>query len=102
MKNTLGKNEDLKLYNKEGHLIYEYEKHSYRYSWEKTYDKNENILTFQDSNDFSLESTYDSNGNELTFQDSCGYTWEATYDENGHELTYKDSNGVKRGFDIPE
>jgi len=123
MKNALGKNEDLKLYNKEGKLIYKYIKYSNDYSSKRTYDENGNPLTFKDSDGYSSKRTYDENGNELTFQDSDGYSWKKTYNENGNELTFqdsdgysskrtydengntltfKDSDGVKIGFDIPE
>ena len=81
MKNILGTQENLKLYNKDGNLVYRFTTNSNGYSW---------------------EYTYDSNGNELTFKNSDGYSCERTYDKNGNELTFKDSNGTSRGFDIPE
>ena len=81
MKNILGKQEELELFNKEGKLIYRFYQR-----WDKNW----------------CESTYDSNGNLLTFKDSTDYWSELTYDSNGNLLTFKDSNGVMRGFDIPE
>ena len=81
MKNILGTTEYLELFNKEGKRVYEFGKYSKEYSYERTYDSNDYLLTFKDSNGFSSEYTYDSNGKELT---------------------YKDSNGNTRGFDIPE
>ena len=80
MKNILGTQENLNLYNKAGNLVYKFTKNSHGDSYERTYDEN---------------------GNELTFKDSDGYSWEYTRDENGKILTFKDSNGAKRGFDIP-
>ena len=102
MKNILGTQEDLKLYNKAGNLVYEF---TYKDldgdSYESTYDKNGKILTHKDSSGYSYEYTYDENGNILTYKDSDGDSWERTYDENGKILTYKDSDGEERGFDIP-
>jgi hypothetical protein len=81
MKNILGKDENLKLFNEQGKKIYEY-------------------CTY--SSGFWLEYTYDEKGNELTYKNSNGYWSECTYDEKGNELTYKNSDGVRRGFNIPE
>ena len=81
MKNILGKEENLDLFNKNGERVYEY---------------------FKSSNGLSFEYTYDSNCNILTYKNSNGYSSEYTYDSNGNELTFKDSNGETRGFDIPE
>ena len=49
MKNILGTQEDLKLYNKAGNLVYKFTKDSDGYSWERTYDENGNELTYKDS-----------------------------------------------------
>ena len=81
MKNILGTEENLELFNENGIKIYEYFKYPFGYS---------------------EEFTYDSNGNVLTLKNSKGYSYEYTRDSNGNELTYKDSDGVSRGFDIPE
>ena len=81
MKNILGTEENLELFNENGVRVYEYFKHLDGYSEEFTYDSNNNVLTYKDSNGNGCEYTYDSYGNELT---------------------YKDLNGVRRGFDIPE
>ena len=81
MKNILGKSENLKLYNKEGNIVYEF---------------------YFTPNRGSCEYTYNKNGNQLTFKHSNGYSWEKTYNVNGRELTYKHSNGFSRGFNIPE
>ena len=122
MKNILGTQEDLRLYNKAGNLIYEFiellsgytertydengNKLTYKtssgFSWESTYNENGNVLTYKDSNSHSYEKTYDENGNELNYKDSNGYSYEKTYDKNGNQLTYKSSDGVSRGFDIQE
>ena len=123
MKNCLGTEESLELFNKDGRRVYRFNTDSEGYSWKRTYDSNGNELTFKDStgyswestfnekrnvltyknsNGYSWESTFNEKGNELTFKDSTGYSWERTYDSNGNILTYKDSNGNSRGFDIPE
>ena len=81
MKNILGTQEDLRLYNKAGNLVYKFTAKSNGSSYEYTYDKFGKVLTFKDSN---------------------GFWWERTYDDDGEVLTFKNSNGVKRGFDIPE
>ena len=102
MKNALGKNEDLKLFNEQGKKVYEYCKGFYGCWREYTYDENGNTLTYKDSEGTWYEYTYDEKGNVLTYKDSNGGWCEHTYDEKGNVLTYKDSNGVRRGFDIPE
>ena len=124
MKNILETAGKLKHYNKAGILVYEFDKDSDGYSWEKTYDKNGNVLTYKNSNGYSWEKTYDKNGNQLLSQDSDRVSWVRTYDKNGncltyknlksgalvvyavytyddhgHQLTYKDSNGIERGFE---
>ena len=53
MKNIQGKEEDLKLFDEKGNLVYEF---------------------FKISDGFWTEITYDSNGNELTYIDSNGET----------------------------
>jgi len=78
MKNILGTEDNLNLFNENGIIVYSYYKNSDGYIYEYTYDSNGKVLTYKDSNGFSCEYTYDSNGKELT---------------------YKDSNGVSRGFD---
>jgi len=81
MKNILGTEENLELFNENGIKVYSYYKNSYG---------------------FIYEYIYDSNGNVLTYKNSKGFSYKYTYDSQGKELTYKDSNGVSRGFDIPE
>jgi len=81
MKNVLGKNENLKLYNKEGILIYDYQ---------------------IEIDGCTHKRTYDERGNVLTYEDSYGYFCWYTYDENNDKLTFNDSDGRKRVFDIPE
>ena len=81
MKNILGTEDKLNLFNKNGIRVYEYYKDSYGYSY---------------------EFARDSNGKVLTYKNSDGFSYEATYDLNGNELTFKNSDGVSRGFDIPE
>jgi len=123
MKNIFGKEEDLKLYNKNGVLVYEFRTHSDGFWCERTYDDKGNELTFKSSNGYWSEYTYDNSGNELTVKLSNGYWDEKTYDDKGNELTFKNSNGYwyeytrddkdkeltfknsegeSRGFDIPE
>jgi YD repeat-containing protein len=102
MKNILGKNENLKLFNQQGKKVYQYYKGSYGCWYECTYDDNGNELTYKDSDGAWAEYTYDEKGNTLTYKGSDGAWAEYTYDENGYLLTYKDSRGVKRGFGIPE
>ena len=99
MKNILGKSENLKLYNKEGNILYEFYFNPNSISTEYTYNQNGNQLTFKNSNGYKWEKTFNLNGRELTYIDSDGISWEYTYDENGNELTYKHSNGISRGFD---
>ena len=78
MKNILGTENKLGLFNKNGIKVYEYFKNSFAYS---------------------EECTYDSNGNELTYKNSNGFSYEYTYDSNNNVLTYKNSDGETRGFD---
>ena len=93
MKNILGTENKLGLFNENGIKVYKYFKNSFGYSEECTYDSNGNVLTFKNSNRYSYEYTRDSNGNVLTFKNSDGFSCEATYDSNGKVLTYKDSSG---------
>ena len=54
--------------------------------FDRTFDKNGNVLTSKDSNSNWKEYTYDKNGNLISFKNSNG-TWENytyTYDENGY------------------
>ncbi len=98
MKNILGKNKNLKLYNKKGILIYEFFKDSNNLSWERTYDKQGNRLTYKNSNNYSSEYTYNKQGDVSTFKNSNGYSSESTYDKQGNELTFKSSNGAVETF----
>ena len=50
MKNILGTQEDLNLYNKAGNLVYKFTKDSDGDSYEYTYDENGKVLTYKDSN----------------------------------------------------
>ena len=77
--NALGAFEDLKLFDKNGNIVYKF-------------------LT--NSNDYWWKSTYDEKGNILTFEDSNGYCYKRTYDEKGNILTFEDSKGMKKVFDI--
>ena len=81
MKNILGKDKNLELFNDKGKKVYEYIR-AFCGMW--------------------YEYTYDDKGNELTYKNSDGYWYQFTYDEKGNELTYKNSDGVTIGFDIPE
>ena len=99
MKNILGTEENLELFNENGIKVYEYFKYLDGYSLEFTRDSNGNILTYKNSSGHSEECTYDSQSNELTYKDSEGTWYQYTRDSNGNELTYKDSKGVSRGFD---
>lgn len=102
MKNALGKEEDLKLYNKNGDLVYKFYKDFDGFWYERTYDDKGNELTVKLSTGYWCERTYDDKGNQLTFKDSNGDWSESTYDDKGKELTYKNSKGESRGFNIPE
>jgi len=98
MKNIQGKEEDLRLFDEKGKLVYEFLKISSGFCTERTYDSNRNVLKFKDSDGCWRQYTYDSNGNQLTFKNSDGFWTERTYDYNGNEITYIDSKGVTRGF----
>jgi YD repeat-containing protein len=99
MKNILGTEENLNLFNENGIKVYEYFKYSDGFIYECTYDLNGKLLTSKDSDGYSCEYTYDSNGNVLTSKHSNVFSYEYIYDSKGKVLTYKDSNGVSRGFD---
>ena len=58
------------------------------------YDKNNNKLTYKDSNGYWNEYTYNDNNNVLSYTSSNGYWKEFTYDENNNKLTFKNSNGI--------
>lgn len=84
MKNIQGKEEDLKLFDKDGKLVYEFWEIFDGFWSECTYDSNGNALTYKDSRGCWREYTYDSNGNQLTFKNSDGFWTERTYDSNGN------------------
>ena len=50
MKNILGTEENLELFNENGVRVYEYFKDSDGNGCEFTYDSNNNVLTYKDSN----------------------------------------------------
>jgi hypothetical protein len=102
MKNILGKNEDLKLFNDKGKKVYEYYAYSDGACCEYTFDEKGNELTYKNSDGYWYERTCDENGNRLTYKNSDGYWSECTYDDKGNLLTYKDSHSITIGFDIPE
>ena len=60
MKNILGTEEDLELFNENGIKVYEYFKYPFGYSEEFTYDSNGNIITYKDSDGVSIgfDKTY--------------------------------------------
>ena len=86
MKNVLGTEENVRLFNKDGKKVYDYYKDTYDLKGNHKY----------------TECTYDLKGNILTFKNSKGFSSERTRDSNGKELTYKNSDGDRRGLDIPE
>jgi hypothetical protein len=49
MKNALGTQENLKLYNKNGVMVYEFAKNSKGYWFKKTYAEKGNQLTYENS-----------------------------------------------------
>ena len=73
MRNKLGKNESLEERHSNGEMSYKY---------------------YIDSNGYSYEYTYDKRNNKLTYKDSEGDSWERTYDENGNELTFKSNTAL--------
>ena len=80
MKNILGTEENLELFNENGIKVYDYFKYTFGYS---------------------EEFTYDSNGNELTYKNSDGYIFEYTHDSNGYSFKCtRDSN--RYIYDIPK
>ena len=83
MKNILGKEEELKLYNEEGKLVYRYYFDQDGNSYEYTRDSMGNTLTAKNSKGVSQEWTYDSKGKEVSFKNSNGKFWYKTYNSNG-------------------
>ncbi len=67
--------------------------------WEEcTYDENNNMVTYENGNNYKAVGTYDGRGNRLTYENSYGYKSVSTYDEDNNMLTFEDSNGNKRQF----
>ena len=83
MKNILGTENNLDLFNEDGVRVYAYRKWSDGYFQELTFDSNQNIITYKDSDGFSYEATYDSDNKELTYKNSDGLTrgFDKTYNE---------------------
>ncbi len=102
MKNILNTTDDLKLFDENRIMRYEFCTNSYGYSFEYTRDSEGKELTYKNSGGDWSEYTRDSEGKELTYKNSDGDWSEYTRDSEGKELTYKNSTGTTRGFDIPE
>jgi hypothetical protein len=102
MKNALGTQENLQLYNKEGVVVYKFVKYSTGYWYKSSNDEKGRELTYETSEGYWSKRTRDEKGRELTYEDSKGSWSKSTRDENGNILTYEDSNGTRIGFDIPE
>ena len=101
MKNILGTEENLELFNENGVKVYEYFKWSDGYWDEYTYDSQGKVLTYKDSDGYWYEYTRDSKGNELTYKNSDGYIFEYTHDSNGYSFKCtRDSN--RYIYDIPK
>ena len=77
MKNILGTNENLELFDKNGNLIYEYHTNSLKFTWERKWNSKGFHLYYKDSEKYSWKSTRDENGDELTYQDSDGYKYKS-------------------------
>jgi hypothetical protein len=101
MKNIFGTQENIKLYDNNKVLRYEYwgsDAHQSVY----TYDSNCKSLNYENSKGPWHRYTRDLKGNTMTFENSSNYSCNYTRDSDGMELTYENSDGIRRGFDIPE
>jgi uncharacterized membrane protein len=82
----------LRLYDSNNNLIY-YE-NSNEYWQKREYDSNGNEIYCEDSNGRWYKSEYDSNNNKIYFESSNGYWSKQEYDSNGNEIYYENSNGT--------
>ena len=82
------------IYDKNGNILY-YE--DYNGYWEKyEYDENGDILYKEYSNGYWEKWEYDEYGNQIYYEHSTGYWEKWEYDENGNEIYYENSRGEIR------
>ena len=98
--NVLGKKEDLKLYNKEGLLIYEYIQFDDAFDiWDKyIYNDKGNRTSYENSNGYWTKYTYNDNGQITSYENSNGYWYKTTYDDNGEQISWEGSDGIKKTY----
>jgi len=59
----------------------------------KVYNKNGNIIYYEDSDGDWEKREYDQYGNKIYYENSDGYWHKKEYDTNGKLIYYEDSNG---------
>ena len=59
----------------------------------KVYNKNGNIIYYEDSDGDWEKREYDQYGNKIYYENSDGYWYKKEYDTNGKLIYYEDSNG---------
>jgi proteasome assembly chaperone (PAC2) family protein len=79
------------IYDKNNNLLYYEDSNGY---WEKReFDKNNNQIYYENSSGYWWKREYDSNNNEIYFENSGGYWWKREYDKNNNEIYFEDSDG---------
>lgn len=92
MKNKNGNTENLTEYHSNGKLAYNYWTELNGSTFELTYNKMGQCLTFKENNDYVSETTYYENGNEKTYQNSNGES--RAYDLEGNQKNSDTSEGI--------
>ena len=73
----------------------------YYAKWFDVYDKKDNLIYFENSNDYWYKREYDEKNNEIYFENNNGYWSKWEYDEKDNMMYLEDSNGCwsKREYD---
>ena len=58
------------------------------------YDSNNNLIYFENSDEYWEKREYDSNGNRIYYENSDEYWEKREYDSNGYRIYYEDSDGT--------
>ena len=80
------------VYDKNGNMIYYEDIDGYWYKRE--YDTNNNEIYFEDSNGYWAKREYDNQNNLIYREDSDGYWGKREYNSNGKIIYYENSNGL--------
>ena len=58
------------------------------------YDKNKNMIYFENIDGFWSKRKYDDQNNEIYYEDSTGFWIKREYDKKGNQIYYENSDGL--------